>query len=269
MKLALVTVSMQKEVILDLFASLEKQTNKDFKLFIVDFSSNATAFPETKIDHEVLKRPNKGYAGGINEGVKTAIKQGFTLFCAINDDTFVKETFVEQALEQFTQHPSSLFGGKIYYAAGHEYHKDRYKKDDLGNVLWYAGGMVDWDNAFTFHRGVDDVDKEKYDKFQETEFVTGCLLFFDKQIINRLGFWDESYFLYYEDADYCERAKKEHIKIYYDPSIVIWHKVSQSTGGSGSNLHVKYQSRNRVKWGLKYAPWRTKAHLVLNYLLKR
>lgn len=269
MKLAIVTVSMQKEVILDLFASLEKQTDKNFKLFVVNFSANTSFFPETPVDHEILNRPNTGYAGGINAGLKEAIKQGYTQYCVINDDTFVKNNFVEQALERFKQHPASLFGGKIYYAAGHEYHKDRYKEEDLGNVIWYAGGIVDWDNAFTHHRGVDDLDTGKYDRFQETEFITGCLMFFDKQIINRLGFWDESYFLYYEDADYCERAKRAGIKVYYDPSIVIWHKVSQSTGGSGSKLHAKYQGKNRVKWGVKYAPWRTKAHLILNYLSGR
>jgi GT2 family glycosyltransferase len=129
--------------------------------------------------------------------------------------------------------------------------------------------MVDWDNALTPQRGVDAVDTGQYNIFQETEFITGCLIQFDRDVLNRAGNWDESYFLYFEDSDFCERAKKNGIKLYYDPNIVIWHKISQSTGGSGSKLHAKYQSKNRVKWGLKYAPWRTKAHLVLNYFSGR
>lgn len=267
--IAIVTVSLQKAVIGDLLASLEKQKNKKFKLFIIDFSSTTEAFPETTIEHEILTRPNKGYAYGVNEGVRHAIKQGFSNYCVINDDTFVKEDFIENALERFKQHPATIFGGKIYYAPGHEYHADRYKESDLGRVIWYAGGLVDWDHAFTHHRGVDQVDTGAYDKLQQTEFITGCLLFFDKQVVNRIGFWDESYFLYFEDADYCERAKKNNVNVYYDPSIVIWHKVSQSTGGSGSKLQATYQGKNRVKWGVKYAPWRTKAHLILNYLSGR
>lgn len=269
MRLAIVTVSMQKEVILDLFASLEKQTDKNFKLFVVDFSPDTSIFPPTPADHEILKRPNKGYAGGVNEGIREAVKQGFTAFCVINDDTFVQKDFVDKSLDRFKENPVSLFGGKIYYASGHEYHAERYAQEDLGNILWYAGGVVDWDNALTHHRGVDDVDTGIYNRFQQTEFVTGCLMFFDKEVINRIGWWDESYFLYYEDADYCERAKKTAIPVYYDPSIVIWHKVSQSTGGSGSKLQAKYQRKNRVKWGVKYAPWRTKAHLVLNSLMHK
>ena len=117
------------------------------------------------------------------------------------------------------------------------------------------------------HRGVDEIDKDQYDRFEETDFITGCLMLFDKQVLDEVGFLDESYFLYFEDADFCIRAKKKGVKLYYDPSLVIQHKVSQSTGGSGSSLQQKYQSRNRLKLGLKYAPFRTKLHLLKNYLL--
>ena len=79
-------------------------------------------------------------------------------------------------------------------------------------------------------------------------------MLYDKSVLDRVGFWDESYFLYYEDADLCVRAQQAGVKLFYDPTIVIWHKISQSTGGSGSSLHEKYQNRNRLRFGLKYAP---------------
>ena len=93
-------------------------------------------------------------------------------------------------------------------------------------------------------------------------------MLFDKKAFDRLGFLDEGYFLYFEDADYCVRAKNKNIKLYYDPSVVIWHKVSQSTGGSGSDLHIRYQSINQLKFGLRYAPLKTKLHLIKNYLYR-
>lgn len=266
---ALITVVMNPDVISDLFSSLEKQTDKRFKLYVIDFSTEDTVFEVTSIPVEIVKFPNRGYAGGINEGVRRAMRQGFTRFCALNDDTFVQKEFIEHMIARFEQSPGTVFGGKIYYASGHEYHKDRYKKADHGSILWYAGGLVDWDHAYTRHRGVDEVDTGIYNSFQQTEFITGCLLCFDKQVINRIGLWDESYFLYFEDADYCERAKRKNVPVYYDPSIIIWHKVSQSTGGSGSPMHVHFQRKNRVKWGLKYAPWRTKIHLLINYIFHR
>ncbi|PJC81928.1 hypothetical protein CO007_02130 [Candidatus Roizmanbacteria bacterium CG_4_8_14_3_um_filter_36_10] len=92
---------------------------------------------------------------------------------------------------------------------------------------------------------------------------------FDKEVIKRVGLWDESYFLYFEDADYDEKAKRKGINLYYDPSIVIWHKNAQSTGGAGSSLHQRYQERNRLKFGLKYAPLKTRLYLIKNYLIKQ
>jgi hypothetical protein len=50
----------------------------------------------------------------------------------------------------------------------------------------------------------------------------------------------------------------------YDPSIKLWHKNGQITDGPGSVLHKKYQEKNRVVFGLKYAPLRTKLHLLKN-----
>ena len=90
---------------------------------------------------------------------------------------------------------------------------------------------------------------------------------FDSEVVDKIGFWDEKYFLYYEDADYCERAKKHNIKLWYDPSIVIWHKNAQSTDGSGSVTHQKYQKKAQMRFALKYAPLRTKLHVLKNFLL--
>ncbi|MEO6508935.1 MAG: glycosyltransferase family 2 protein, partial [Patescibacteria group bacterium] len=196
-------------------------------------------------------------------------KLGFTQFCVMNYDTFFKENFVESILESFMNHPGSVIGGKIYYAAGYEYHNDRYSKDELGKVIWYAGGTVLWDHAFTPHTGVDEVDKGQFDNENEVEFITGCLMCFDETVIKKVGLWDPDYFLYYEDADFSVRASRAGIKLIYDPSIVLWHKVSQTTEGSGSAFHQKYQEKNRVKFGLKYAPLRTKFHLVKNLFLTK
>ncbi len=93
-------------------------------------------------------------------------------------------------------------------------------------------------------------------------------MLFDIDLINKIGFLDESFFLYFEDADYCIRALNKNVKLYYDPSIVIWHKVSQSTGGSGSDIQVRYQTLNQLKFGLRYAPLRTKIHLIKNFIYR-
>lgn len=264
-QLAIITVVYENYTVLDdFFKSLKKQTNKNFHLFIVDLSKQRKPIVVDDLPVTVLTGENRGYAYGVNTGMCAALKKGSETFCVINDDTYFQSDFVNNVSDGISEHPFSLIGGKIYYASGYEYHQDRYGESDRGNVLWYAGGANDWKNVATNHRGVDEVDTAQYNQFEETGFVTGCLMCFDRKIVNKVGYWNESYFLYYEDADYCVRAQKKGARLYYDPSIVIWHKNAQSTGGSGSQLHKKYQRDNRLKFGMKYAPLRTKLHLLKN-----
>lgn len=264
--LAVITVIYENYTILvDYFASFAKQTDTDFRIYVVDNSDH-----KKKVEYPAfvtyIPNQNKGYASGINKGTSQALKDGYSLLCITNSDITVQEHFVKEVKKSLIKNPTSIIGGKIYYSKGFEYHKDTYKENDLGNVLWYAGGINDWSNCQTNHRGVDKVDNGQYNNFEKTDFITGCLMCYDKGVLDAVGSWDESYFLYYEDADFCERAKKKGIALYYDPSIVTYHKNSASTGGSGSSLHESYQKKNQLTFGLKYAPWKTKLHLIKNYL---
>ncbi len=272
-KIALISVVYNNySVLQDFFSSLAKQTNQNFHLFLVDLSQKKQPINSSAVSNHqltLISGNNLGYAYGVNLGLKQAVEAGFKNFCILNNDIFFKENFTNAVSASLLHHPSSLLGGKIYYAPGFEYHKGRYQKTDLGKVLWYAGGSVDWANALTPHRGVDQVDNNQYNQLEPTEFINGCLMGFDKQVIDKVGFWDEKYFLYFEDADFCERAKRAGIKLYYDPAIVIWHKNAQSTGGSGSRLHQYYQKKSQLRFGLAYAPLKTKLHLLKNYFLKR
>lgn len=268
-RIALITVIYENYSILhDFFKSIKEQNNQNYKLFISDLSINKQPIEKPDFDFSVLTSVNKGYAHGINLGLKTAIHEKFEGFCVLNNDTILKNDFIANALTGLETHPSSIIGGKIYYAPGYEFHQERYKESDEGNVLWYAGGHIDWNHATTPHRGVDEVDSGQFNTFEETDFITGCLMCFDKQVLNKTGVWDENYFLYYEDADFCKRAKNKGIKLYYNPTLVMWHKNAQSTSGSGSKIHEKYQKENRFKFAMKYAPLRTKLHLIKNRIFQ-
>jgi len=269
-KLAVITVVYENYTVLqDFLKSLEKQNNKNFTLFVVDLSKNKKSIKATPFETIIISGLNKGYAHGINIGLKKASESGIHFFCILNNDTYFEKDFIDMSMRSLLDHSSSIIGGKIYYAPGYEYHKDRYSKQDLGKVFWYAGGSIDWNHALTPHRGVDEVDRGQYDKVEETGFVNGALMLLDKSAIDKLGYWDETYFLYFEDSDFCVRAKRMGIKLIYDPRIILWHKNSQSTGGPGSKIHEKYQRINRLRFGIKYAPLKTKLHLIKQWLLRQ
>jgi len=266
-KIALITVVYQNYSVLeDLFASLKKQNNNNFHIYIADLSKTKKKIQSQDLPITVIFGENKGYSHGVNLCLAQAVKDKISLYGVINNDIIVAENFIEELQKSFTLYPNSIIGGKIYYAPGYEYHKSRYNKSDLGKIIWYAGGTIDWNNVFVKHCGVDEVDHGQYDKSGNTDFITGCLLCFDKAVIDKVGYWNEDYFLYFEDADYCERAKRKNIPLVYNPNLIIWHKNAQSTEGSGSNLHTRYQTKNRFRFGLKYAPIKTKLHLLLEYV---
>ena len=266
--IAIITVVYNNYTILDEFCdSLRNQNTKNFHLYIADASTNKQSIHIDNVPHSVLPIENKGYAHGVNEGLKQAMSDGIEHFCVINDDVTFEKTFISDLDKAFSSHQNTAFGGKIYYARGYEYHKDRYQQNDRGKILWYAGGSVDWNHATTTHRGVDEIDQGQFNVEEKTGFITGCLTCFDKATLDIVGFWDENYFLYYEDADFCERAKRKNIELWYAPSIKIWHKNAQSTEGSGSELHQSFQKKSHLRYALKYAPFKTKVHVLKNYFL--
>jgi GT2 family glycosyltransferase len=203
---------------------------------------------------------NLGFTGGNNVGMRYAYAHGADLVWLLNNDTIVDADALNM-VDAFDNDSVGIAGSKIYFAAGHEYHKDRYTKKEQGKVLWFAGGLVDWANMYASHRGVDEIDHGQYDKQQQTDFVTGCSMMIRREVIAKIGYLDDAYFLYLEDLDYCLRAKRAGFDLLYIPTSRIWHVNSGSTGTAGNLTHQYYQTRNRLRAGLLYAPLRTKIAL--------
>lgn len=206
---------------------------------------------------------NLGFSGGHNVGITKALADDADYLLVLNNDTILDKSFLLQLLYAAKKQPNGgVFGPKIYFAKGHEYHQDRYKETEKGKVFWYAGGIIDWKNVLFSHRGVDEVDHGQYNAEEVTDFVSGCCMFLPVSTLKRTGGFDDRYFLYLEDSDLNERIKKSGLKPYYVPSSVIWHENAGSTGGSGSTLQDYFITRNRLLFGFSYAPIRSKIALI-------
>jgi GT2 family glycosyltransferase len=138
--------------------------------------------------------------------------------------------------------------------------KNRYKKSDLGKVIWYAGGDIDWNNVYGVNRGVDEVDHGQFDAPTQTTFGSGACLFIRTSVLQKVGLFDERYFLYLEDTDLCMRIRRAGFNVYYVPSAYLWHKVSQSSS-IGSQLNDYFITRNRLIFGARYATLRANVAL--------
>jgi GT2 family glycosyltransferase len=246
--------------------SIKKLNTKDLILQIIVVNNNP------KENLKDLKRKfkrfifldtgeNLGFAEGNNVGIRKALDWGADYVFIVNNDTILDKNLVVQIFKVASlNNQIGIVAPKIYFAPGYEYHKMRYKESERGKVFWYTGGLIDWGNILTSHRGVDEVDKGQYDKQRETDFTSGCAMFVRQKVFKKIGLFDKRYFLYLEDVDFCQRARRTGFKVIYTPRARLWH-ANAASSAVGGPLQDYYITRNRMLFGIRYAPWRTKIAL--------
>jgi GT2 family glycosyltransferase len=254
-------------------ASLEKLTFASHaQKIIIDNAGKEYAQPlEQKFQNTtVIRLPeNTGFSGGNNAGIRYALKQHSPdMIVLLNDDTTVSPDFLQPLWKAMVQTPrAGALTPKIYFSAGREFHAESYQKKELGNILWYAGGWLDWKEVVAWHRGVDEPDLGQHDVSSRIPFASGCCIALRPQALSEVGLLDDDLFLYWEDVELSLRLKKAGWELWYEPRSVIWHDNAGSSG-SGSQLHEYYQTRNRYIVGFRYAPLRTKLFLLKHLVLE-
>ncbi len=253
---------------IDCLETLLKAEVEDYELsvYVLDNGSNDPLNIDTtrykKIDLTVERiDKNLGFTGGHNLIYERTRNDGSTLFLLLNNDSLLAETCIKELVEAINVENVAGVVPKIYFTKGREYHKARYDKKDLGKVIWYAGGNIDWGNIVSTHIGLDEVDSGQFDKEESISFATGACLLLKRDVIDDLGLFDERYFLYYEDADLSTKLIKNGYKLLYIPKGIVWHNNAGSSG-SGSALHDYYLTRNKLIFGMKYASPKVKILLM-------
>ncbi len=210
---------------------------------------------------EILRpEKNLGFTGGNNLGIKKNLNSDF--FLLLNPDTVVDKNFIVELLKS----NAGLASPKIYFAKGYETHPERYKKEDLGRVIWYGGGIIDWNNVVGSHIDVDVVDVGADLRVRPTDFCTGCCMLISREAMDKLKGFDDKYFLNLEDLDLSVRAQKAGFKTVYVPKAIIWHKNAVSKGGTGSKVEDYWQTRNRLIFAFRYATTKVKFLLLWQLL---
>ncbi len=253
-------------------ADLKKQVlpkNWKLEIIVVDNASTDNSIEKIRLAYpEIILLPqpqNLGVAGGYNAGLRYALKSNPDYLVVLNNDLIIDQKNCLEILVKTLKNnkKSGAVVPMIYFAKGFEYHGLRYHQAELGKVIWYAGGIIDWNNILLSHRGVDKTNSRAYQKIEDTDFITGAFMVFKKEILKKVGLFDEKYYLYLEDADLSQRIKRAGYRLLFVPQAKISHKVSQTSGNKiGGELNDYYIARNRLLFGLKYAGLRTKIALL-------
>jgi len=260
------------DLTLDVLDCISKLDTKglDVETIVVDNASKddtvkkLTNYKLPNMDFRLIEnKENLGFAEGNNVGIKDAIKKGADYVVLLNNDIVFPKNLISELVNTAKKDLKiGIVSPKMYFAKGFEFHKDRYSKDELGKVFWYAGGIIDRNNVYSEHRGVDEVDKGQYDVEEETDYGNGAALLINAKLIKDIGYLDKSFFLYWEDADFSQRAKKKGWKVIYTPNTFIWHKVSVAAGDPGGETNDYFLTRNRLIFGFRYSSFRTKLALI-------
>ena len=214
-------------------ASLEGQTLNNFEVILVDNGSTdgSCSFVTANYPwvHLIELSENFGFCGAVNAGIRAA-KAPYVLL--LNNDTEVKEDFVEEMLAAIRRHKNAFSCG----ARMVQYH-DRDKLDDVGNYYCALG----W--SFARGRGKDIHAYETEDRIFSA--CAGAAIY-RKKILEKIGYFDEEHFAYLEDTDIGYRARIYGYENWYAPKAIVYHVGSGTSGSRYNQFKKRYSSRNNI-----------------------
>lgn len=229
--------------------SVLNSTHKSLEVVIVDNNSKDNL--EEKISkyrtYFIQTGSNLGYAGGNNVGIKKALEKEANFVFILNPDTTVLRDAIGNLVLGMVKNDTEIANPKIYFSQS--------KK------IWFAGKIFDRANVLASHKGVDEIDLGQFDKEEELNDLTGAALMIKREVFEKIGFFDERYFMYYEDTDFAYRAHLAGFKMFFIPSAIVYHNVAKSAG-LGSPLQDYFITRNRMLFAKKFLPLRTQLALL-------
>lgn len=214
--------------IVETIEALVHQSVPPASIVLVDNGSKDGICKKVGADYASVKvidaGKNLGYAGGMNRGAMELSQQERILF--LTHEVILKEDCVEQLIHAATLRPVVV--GPVLARTG-----------DLS--IWSAGGYIS-----QLGQAKHNTDAVSDRAFSEAEWLDGACLFVDHSSFRELNGFDEDYFLYWEDVDFCVRAQA------LGPvGIAIGALAFQETGTSP----IYYRTRNRILFWKKRRAW--------------
>jgi GT2 family glycosyltransferase len=199
----------------------------NFRVLVVDNGSTdgsdqaiREAFPQIEL---IANERNLGFAGGANVGLDYARRRGAAYVFFINNDTVLDRSLLKELTQVAEAHPrAGLLTPKIYY-------------HDDPTLIWATGARWAPFPPRVKMIGFGKRDHPRYDVLRRVDYATGCALLIRRQVLETVGGFDPIYWpIYHEDYDYCAQVTKAGWEIWYVPTAKMWHKVSRSQRGSGT-----------------------------------
>ncbi|MBV6485343.1 MAG: hypothetical protein KFKLKKLM_01904 [Flavobacteriales bacterium] len=214
-----------------------KSFNYNFlSILVIDNASNKhdVEFLKNSISKSelILNQKNLGYAGGNNIGIELSIKENFDYTLILNPDIRLdKETIPELLSRCNDTDKIAAIGPRICYR-------------ENPNLIFSDGGFVDKKLGYlSFHLNYNKlVDEVKNDyPINEVDYVNGSCFLINNKVINLIGKLRDDFFLYYEETEWCLRAKKNGYLVIVNSEALAYHLSSNKKA-----IYHYYTTRNRL-----------------------
>jgi GT2 family glycosyltransferase len=222
---------------LDCLESLACLDYPNYEIVVVDNGSTDGSveamrrhFPNVTL---IENDENLGYAEGNNRGVEYALRTGADYIFVLNNDTILSQDILTRLVVVADANPRvGAVGPKIYYYA-------------QPRRIWFAGGIIDWQRGVTVNLGAGEEDIGQFEQVKSVDFLAGCALLTKRETWKNVGSFDSRFFMYWEETDWCTRARRAGYDLLLVPQAKMWHKVSLANQTSSPRI-LYYMTRNRL-----------------------
>jgi len=207
------------------------------------------------VDVVVLDQ-NIGFAAASNLGVTRASTAGAEWVLLLNNDATVAPSCLNECLSAATSSDIAAIAPAVVCT-------------DQPDRIWWAGGQLSSRWGITRHPRIGD-GVAHLPPSGDTEFIPGCCVLYSVEAWKRIGGFSEEFFMYYEDAEWCLRARQEGWRLRYIARPLCRHAVGVSSGQRDqSRLGVNsayFLARNQLRAALNTASLPTRITRLLAVL---
>lgn len=209
-------------------ASLMPYLERDDEVVVVDYESDertlAAAIPSDSRIVQLRRRDNRGFAAGVNLAA-AASRAPFLLL--LNPDAMLQEPVVRELEAWLAAHPDVGAAGPRVLNEDGTVQPSARRFPDITTAL---GGRTTWwtktfPRNWISRRNLIAIDGTTP---TDVDWVSGSCLMTRRDVFDRVGGFDEAFFLYWEDADYCRRLASAGFRSTFVPTVTVRHATGQS-----------------------------------------
>jgi hypothetical protein len=184
---------------------------------------------------------NRGFAGGSNLGIRRALAAGAEFVLLLNNDATLDPGCLEELVRVARGDAVGAVGAKVLSATD-------------PRRVWLAWGRLTYRAALVEFVGRGQRDGPLFGELREVDWVPGCAMLLPRAAVERVGLFDERFFAYHEDVDWCTAARGLGLRILFAPAARVTHHGEGSLAPRGPANPARYLSaRNTILFARKHA----------------